>query len=91
MIKKHRTNDVRWLFDKFSVTAPDSKLKPHNEIVSDIKKTIETIEDIESKLNQPCFTGKPFDEFSKQEELLQVWTLEFVYPYFTSKGRTYTE
>ncbi|XP_057306952.1 utrophin-like isoform X3 [Hydractinia symbiolongicarpus] len=71
MIKKHRTTDVRWLFDKFSVPAPDSKLKPYKEIVSDIKKTIETIENIESKLNQPCFIGKPFDEFSKQEELLQ--------------------
>ena len=69
LTKKHRVIDVHWLFES---VADVKKLKPYQEFVSDIKKMIVKLEELQSKLRLNCFSGKPFDEYAKQEAVINV-------------------
>ncbi|XP_065653209.1 utrophin-like isoform X2 [Hydra vulgaris] len=83
LTKKHRQTDVHWLFECVTNTKP---IKPYQEFVSDIKSIIANLEELHGKMRQDCFSGKPFDEYMKKEEIINEVTMAVneLYPVIAS-------
>nr|XP_012563309.1 unnamed protein product [Hydra vulgaris] len=83
LTKKHRQTDVHWIFECATNT---KAIKPYQEFVLDIKSIIANLEELHGKMRQDFFSRKPFDEYTKKEEIINEVTMAIneLYPVIAS-------